>query len=49
MCARSLILAVVGGIVLLAADVPSRANPSYKYQNSVLVVNTRGSSALPRD
>jgi len=27
----------------------SRANPSYMYQNCVLVVNTRGSSALPKD
>ena len=25
----------------------SRANPSYMYQNYVLVVSTRGSSALP--
>ena len=27
----------------------SRANPSYMYLNYVQVVNTRGSSALPKD
>ena len=42
-------LALVLRVILLAADLPSRANPSYKYQNFVLVVNTRGSSALPKN